>query len=295
MGDVDVKRIEKIEKLKPLQIEQLTGVEPLRISQVTGIEPLRVSHLAPAAVHIKELNHIDPISVESLRVDEVRNVEALRVERLDVTRLPTVNLSVRDVPTIELNVQRVPPVAIGIHQQFCLPSNYTVHAQLLGVEFLRLQIHGRTLLAPQDPVPREQSRSHERSFADVAAVGNPAIPVQCKEEKAVAFPAHGPPQGCRHPHPQPQGCGQAHAHPQSQGYGRAHPQPQGCGHQQPQGHGHQHPQPQGSRQPYAHAAPAPARPELSAGAPRFSFSLSPRPVPPAAATRDGGTVGSGNL
>jgi hypothetical protein len=275
MGDVDVKRIERIEKLKPLQIEQLTGVEPLRISQVTGIEPLRVSHIAPAAVHIKELNHIDPISVESLRVDEVRNVEALRVERLDVTRLPTVNLSVRDVPAVDLNVQRVPPVAIGIHQQFCLPSNYTVHAKLLGVEFLRLQIHGQTMLAPQDPVPREQSRSHERSFADVAAVGNPAIPVQCEEKTAVAFAAHGPPQGCGHPHPQPQSC----RHP--------HPQPQSCR--------HSHPQPQSSRHPHPRAAAAPPRPELSAGAPRFSFSLSPQPAPLAAATRDGGTVGSGNL
>lgn len=230
MGDVKIKEIKNIEKLEPLRIEQLTGVEPLR-----------VSHIAPAAVHIKELNHIDPISVESLRVHEVRNVDPLRVERLDVTRLPTVNLSVREIPVVDLNVRRVPPVAIAVHQQFCLPSNYTVHAKLLGVEFLRLQIHGRTLLAPQDLVHRERSQTHERSFADVAAVGNPAIPVLCVEEKAEAFSV-------------------------------AHDQQQAC------------PQP--------HAAPPAARPDLSAGAPRFNFSLS---RPAAAETSGGGMVGSGNL
>lgn len=189
MGNVRVKEVKSIDALR---VSQVTGVEQLRVSQFTGVEPLRIGQIAPAAVHIKELNHIDPISVESLRIDEVQNIEPLRIERLDVTGVPPLNLSVRHVPAVDLNVRRVPPVSIGLHQDFVLPSNYTVHAKLLGVEFMRLQIHGRTNLTPRDRVRRESAQTHERSYPEVASVGNPAIPVKQEEVSAetVSAPGH---------------------------------------------------------------------------------------------------------
>jgi hypothetical protein len=176
MGDVD------IQSIPPLRITELTNVEPLEIS--------RISNIAPAAVHVKELNHIDPISVESLRVDEIRNIDPVRVERFDVTHLPTVNISLSRAPSLDLNLRRMPPVAVAVRQQFVAPSEYTVHALLLGFELLRLQIHGKTLLAPQDCMPRERSRSHNRSFPDVAALGNPGIPVRRSERTVVHTHAH---------------------------------------------------------------------------------------------------------
>ena len=159
----------------------VTDFPALRISEVKGVEPLRiseVSHIAPAAVHVKELNHIDPISIESLRVDEVRNIDPVRVERFDVTYLPTVNLTMSRVPTVDLNVKRVPPIAIALGQRLVLPSRYTMHATMFGIELLRLSIHGRTTVEPCDTAPREQSRTHSRSFPDVAAAGNPGIPAR---------------------------------------------------------------------------------------------------------------------
>jgi hypothetical protein len=175
VGDVNVT------DFPPLRIQEVKGIEQLRVSQVTGVEPLRiaeVSHIAPAAVHVKELNHIDPITVESLRVDEVRNIDPVRVERFDVTHLPTVDISMSRMPALDLNVRRMPPVAIAVRQRFVMPSHYTVHATMFGIEVLRLKLHGTTVLNPCDTVPRERTRTHSRSFAEVAAVGNPAIPVR---------------------------------------------------------------------------------------------------------------------
>jgi hypothetical protein len=187
MGDVD------IQSIPPLRITELTHVEPLEISRISGI--------APAAIHVKELNHIDPISVESLRVDEVRNIDPVRVERFDVTHLPTVNVSLTRAPSLDLNLRRMPPVAIAVRQQFVAPSEYTVHAKLLGFEFLRLQIHGKTVLAAHDGVPRERSHVHNRSFPDVAALGNPGIPVRRTERVVVQRQTHphhaSPPAGPR--------------------------------------------------------------------------------------------------
>jgi hypothetical protein len=173
VGDVNI--------TSPLRIHEVKGVEQLRISQFTGVEPLRiaeVSHIAPAAIHVKELNHIDPISIESLRVDEVRNIDPVRVERFDVTHLPTVDISMSRMPTLAVNVRRVPPVAIAVRQRFVLPSQYTMHATMFGIEILRLKLHGRTVVEPCDTVPRERTRTHSRSFPDVAAVGNPGIPAR---------------------------------------------------------------------------------------------------------------------
>lgn len=185
MGDVD------INKLPPVRITQLTGVEPLHIQEFTGVEPLRIGQIAPAAVHIKELNHIDPISVESLRIDAIRNIEPVRIERFDVTRLPTVNLSMSRFPSLDLDIRRMPPLAVAVQQDFCLPSEYTVNARLLGVEVLRLEIQGRTMISPIDRFRRERSRTHERSFPDVAAAGNPGIPTKRIERCVTAVTRPG--------------------------------------------------------------------------------------------------------
>ena len=170
MGDVDVK--------------QVKNIDPVSIDEVSNIEPLRIAKIAPAAVHVKELNHIDPIAIESLRVNEVRNIAPVSVDRFDVTYLPTVNLTIGDAPQLDLNLREIPPFAVGLHQDFVLPSEYFIRARLLGFEFLRVHVTGRTMMHPRDPVRREVSASHERSYREVAAVGNPAIPVTCREEQA---------------------------------------------------------------------------------------------------------------
>ena len=170
MGDVDVK--------------QVKNIDPVSIDEISNIEPLRIAKIAPAAIHVKELNHIDPIAIESLRVNEVRNIEPVSVDRFNVTYLPTVNLSIGDAPQLDLNLREIPPLAVGLHQDFVLPSEYFIRARLLGFEFLRVHVTGRTMMHPRDPVRREVSASHERSYREVAAVGNPAIPVTCTEEQA---------------------------------------------------------------------------------------------------------------
>lgn len=193
MGDVEIKKVKNID---PIRIQGVENGEPLHI------EPLRIGQIAPAAVHIKELNHIDPISVESLRIDQIRNLDPVRVERFDVTHLPTVNISLSRLPSMDVNVRRIPPLAVTVQQEFCLPSQYTIHARLLGIEFLRFDIHGRTMITPKDRVAREQARSHERSFPDVAAAGNPGIPTR-RTERVEAVARHlpcSPPSGpsCAH-------------------------------------------------------------------------------------------------
>jgi hypothetical protein len=178
MGDIDVT------SWPQLGIDQVTGIEPVRIDQVTGVEPLRIAKIAPAAVHVKELNHVAPITIDSIRVDEVCNLEPVKVDHFDVTSLPTVNLSLGQAPALDLNLRRIPPLAVGLHQDFVMPSEYHIRARLLGFEFLRVQVTGRTVMHPRDQVPAEVSASHERSYREVAAVGNPAIPVTCREERA---------------------------------------------------------------------------------------------------------------
>ena len=46
----------------------------------------------------------------------------------------------------------------------------------LGFEVLRIHLQGRTRIVPRDCARREQAHALERSFPEVAAVGNPAIP-----------------------------------------------------------------------------------------------------------------------
>ena len=162
-----------------VNINKAGGINPLKISEFKNIDPFvisKIQHIAPAAVHIKELNHIDPISIDSLRVSEIRNLDPICIEKFNVTNLPTVNLSLRQLPAVDLNLRRLPPVSIGLHQDFCLPSSYTLRARLLGIEFLRLKLEGHTTLSPRDKGRREQRRTTFQSFPDVATAGNPGIP-----------------------------------------------------------------------------------------------------------------------
>ena len=181
MGDINVTNI------PPMTIQAVQNIAPVTIAAIQ-----RIDQIAPVAVHIKELNQIEPLQVESLRIDRVRHIDPLTVERLDITRLPVVNLSVNQVPSVDVRVQRMPPLSVGIHQEFDMPANYTARAQLFGIEFLRLQLAGCTRMIPRDPVHREKSYAHERSFAAVAAVGNPSIPMRAAERCAVVV-VPGPP------------------------------------------------------------------------------------------------------
>jgi hypothetical protein len=132
--------------------------------------------LQPVAVHLKELNQIDPIAIESLFVSEVRNVEPLQIEKLNVTNLPLMNMALRQLPPIEMNVRHLPPVSIGLHQILEMPSNYVLRAQVLGFELFRINLSGRTRIAPTERFRQEQDRADNRSFPTVTTAGNPAIP-----------------------------------------------------------------------------------------------------------------------
>jgi hypothetical protein len=175
MVDVDVNKVKNID---PVRISELRNIDPLTIAKIQKI--------APAAVHIKELNNIDPLSIESLRIDRVHNLDPLQVERFNVTSIPTVNLSLSRLPAVDLNVKRVPPVAIALQQNLDLSSNYTVHTRFFGFEILRMELHGCTKVVPKDRHRREQSKSDDRSYTDVAPAGNPGIPVRISESCTVS-------------------------------------------------------------------------------------------------------------
>ena len=160
-----------------IHIKDVHNIDPLDIKPLT-IEPLTIR---PMAVHLKELNQVAPLSVESLRVDHVRHVDPLQIDQLNITSLPTVNLTMSQLPALDINVRRVPPVAVALHQQFEMCSDYAMTARILGLPLMRLSLSGRTTITPKDCARREQSRSHERSFPDVAALGNPAIPSRAIE------------------------------------------------------------------------------------------------------------------
>lgn len=163
--------------IKSTHYTEAFPVAPLTITPLT-LNPLTVT---PIAVHLKELNQVAPLSVESLRVDHVRHVDPLRIEQLNISSLPTVNLTMSQLPGLDINVRRVPPVAVAIQQQFEMCSDYTMTARIFGLPLMRLLLSGRTTITPRDCVRREQSRSHERSFPDVAALGSPGIPSRATE------------------------------------------------------------------------------------------------------------------
>jgi hypothetical protein len=147
-----------------------------------------VQNIAPVAVHLKELNHIDPISVESLFVSQVRNIEPLKIEEFNVTNLPLVNMALRQLPPVEMNIRHLPAVSIGLHQVFEMPSNYLLRAQFLGFELFRINLSGRTRIAPTERFRQEQDRADNRSFPTVATAGNPAIP-SIQSVKGVTYTA----------------------------------------------------------------------------------------------------------
>lgn len=169
----------------------LKDIDPIQIDRVSNIDPFkidRVKNIAPIATHIKEINNIDPILVDSFNVSEVRNIEPLRVQQFHVTNLPHVNLSLRQMPPVDLNIRRVPPLSVGIHQNFRVPSHYTISTQLLGLEVMRVTLQGESVIVPHDKYHREQSRTAHRSQAEPAAVGNAAIPARHLE----SFPGSKP-------------------------------------------------------------------------------------------------------
>lgn len=169
-----------------VDIESIRNVEPLEVRPLTVAS---VEAVAPVAIHVKEVNQIDPLVLESVRIDRVANLDPLHVDRLNVTRLPVVNLAVQQVPEVAISVGRVPPVAISLQQSFELTSDYSACARVLGVEVLRMRLTGTTRVAPRDIARREQAHTHERSFPDVAAAGNPSIPSRIEERYAVALRA----------------------------------------------------------------------------------------------------------
>ena len=189
MADIDINRVKDID---PIRIRELSNIDPLRIDRVRNIEPV--------AVHIKEVNHIDPLSIEALHVTEIRNIDPIRVEQFQVTHLPTVNMAVRQLPPVDMSVRQWPAVSVGTHQHFDVPSSYTMRARLLGFEFLRLHLSGRTAVVPRERHPQEVARSPHQSYARPATAGNPAIPTVCREVSATTCqPAHRPADTCARP------------------------------------------------------------------------------------------------
>lgn len=167
-----------------IDIDKVANISAVTIKSIDEIK--KIDQIAPAAVHIKELNQIDPLTVESLRVDAARNIEPLKIDRLNVTHLPMVNLSLATLPQVDINIRRIPPLEVSLHQEFELPSRYTMHTRILGIELARLEIHGTTRVVPRDCARREVAHEHQRSFPEVAAAGNPAIPTRRLETCAVA-------------------------------------------------------------------------------------------------------------
>jgi hypothetical protein len=178
--DVNIKEVDNI---SPVTIAAIQSIAPIEISSIDKIEKI-----APVAVHIKELNQVEPLLIESLRIDRVREIDPLSVDRLNVTRLPVVNLSVNQVPEVSISVSQLPPVAIAVQQCFDMPSDYTARARLLGFEVLRIHLSGTTRVIPRDRARREQAHTPDRSFPLVAAAGNPAIPSKLEERCAEAIP-----------------------------------------------------------------------------------------------------------
>ncbi len=175
-------------------------VKSTHYTEAFPIAPLTVNPLTvtPISVHLKELNQVAPLLVESLRVDHVRHVDPLRIEQLDITALPTVNLTMSQLPALDINVRRVPPVAIAIQQRFEMCSDYDMTVRLLGLPLARIALSGRTTITPKDCARREQWSSHERSFPDVAAAGNPAIPSRAVETSVQTVSRRAPSPPRRH-------------------------------------------------------------------------------------------------
>ena len=174
----------KIVKSSQLGIKGVSGASHVQID-IRRLQ--QVEKIAPIAAHIKEVNNIAPLTIDHLRINEIRNLEPIAISKFNVTHLPTVNLALRQMPTLDMNVRKLPPVSVGFYQDFCVPSDYTVRAQLFGVEFLRVNLNGTTHLKPGQQHRQEQSRNLNRSFPETAAGGNPAIPSKISEKSVKTY------------------------------------------------------------------------------------------------------------
>jgi hypothetical protein len=148
------------------------------VLEIQGID--RIQNIDPVAVHLKEVNHIDPLSIDSLHVSEVKNIDPIEISKFNVTNLPMVNVSLQKLPAVDFNVKSLPPVSVGTHQNFCIPSDYTLRARVLGIELIRLHLNGKTSVIPKERARREQTRNDNKSYPETAVAGNPAIPSHCE-------------------------------------------------------------------------------------------------------------------
>lgn len=170
MGDVTLTN-SSVLKLKDGSLLTLKDDSALTIKSID-----KVKDIDPVAVHLKEVNHIDPLTIDSLHVNEVKNIDPIEITKFNVTNLPMVNVSLQKLPAVDFNIKSLPPVSVGTHQNFCIPSDYTLRARLLGVELIRLHLNGTTSIVPKERARREQAHSDNRSFPVTSVAGNPAIP-----------------------------------------------------------------------------------------------------------------------
>lgn len=207
MGDVDVSGSLGVTVYSDSQIgvKGVAGGEPIHIA-VDSIDALKIKSVAPVAVHLKEVDKIAPLSIETARIDGVSNIDALRVTTFDITHLPAVNLMLRQLPQVDLHIRQLPALSVGTHQRFTVPSSYTLRAHLLGFEVLRVHIEGATHILPEERARREQARSPDRSQPIPATAGNPAIPSIHKEVGAHVVHHGPPPHGHAPAYPSPPYC-----------------------------------------------------------------------------------------
>ncbi|NLI83734.1 MAG: hypothetical protein GX443_18930 [Deltaproteobacteria bacterium] len=195
MGDITVTN-------DPLKVKVHNESELLVKGRESEPVPTRVQEvqkIAHVAAQIKEINHIDPIAIEAFHVNEVKNIDPIHIAKFNVTNLPTVNMLLRQLPLVDFSVRRLPALSVGSHQNFRLPSYYTVRARFLGIEVFRIHLEGETAIVPMERFRREQGRSDNRSFPVPEASGNAAIPSLCLEkEVTVCRPPAATPLGPSH-------------------------------------------------------------------------------------------------
>jgi hypothetical protein len=166
-----------INKWPDLGIKKVTGIDPIRIEEVQNISP--VAH------HVKEVNNIDPISVDEFHINEVKNIDPIKVDKFHITNIPPVNVVLRHLPKADMAITEVPPLSVGLHQDFDVPSHYSVSGHLLGFELFRLFLDGHSRIIPKDKYRNEQSLDHNRSFPKPAVKGNQAIPSEFIHEQPI--------------------------------------------------------------------------------------------------------------
>lgn len=175
IAPISINRVDDVQIEKVHDI-QATHIHDIQVTHVKDVEIEKIQKIAPVATHIKEINNIDPLTVDTFNVSEIRNVEPLKVEKFDITTLPPVNVTLRQLPPVDMNIRKVPPLSVGLHQHFHIPSRYHVSGSVLGFELFRITLSGETTIVPRSGVHREVANNHAKSIGDTAAAGNPAIP-----------------------------------------------------------------------------------------------------------------------